>query len=232
MSGPIRVAVADDQPLLRATLAMLVGSTEDMVTVGEAGTGDQVVTIAARHRPDVVLMDVRMPGMDGLEATRRIRAAPELATVRVIILTTFDLDEYVYEALRAGAGGFLLKDIPPADLLAAIRVIAAGEALLAPTVTRRLIAEFTRRAETQAIIDRELSQVTGREREVLVLVARGLTNPEIAAHLGVGISTVKTHIRSLLAKLSVHDRAHLVIVAYETGLVAATRSGRGGRSPG
>ncbi|MEV4185131.1 response regulator transcription factor [Streptosporangium canum] len=222
----IRVAVADDQPLLRATLTMLVGTAADMVAVGEAGSGTQVVELAARTRPDVVLMDVRMPGMDGLAATRRIRADPALSQVRVVILTTFDLDEYVYEALRAGASGFLLKDIPPADLLAAIRVVASGEALLAPAVTRRLISEFARVAAVESRMARELAAVTGREREVLTLIARGLTNPEIAARLGLSISTVKTHVRRLLAKLDVHDRAQLVIVAYESGLVTAAKRSR------
>ncbi|MEW2114191.1 response regulator transcription factor [Streptomyces sp. NPDC005474] len=217
----IRVAVADDQPLLRATLTMLVGTADDMVAVGEAASGAQVVELAARTRPDVVLMDVRMPDMDGLAATRRIRADPALSEVRVVILTTFDVDEYVYDALRVGASGFLLKDIPPLDLLAAIRVVASGEALLAPAVTRRLIAEFARVAALEPRIARELAAVTGREREVLALIARGLTNPEIATRLGIGISTVKTHVRRLLAKLDVHDRAQLVIVAYESGLVTA-----------
>ncbi|MET8048672.1 response regulator transcription factor [Streptosporangium sp. NPDC005286] len=222
----IRVAIADDQPLLRATLTRLVGTADDMVAVGEAGTGDQVVELAARTRPDVVLMDVRMPDMDGLAATRNIRADPALSQVHIIILTTFDLDEYVYEALRAGASGFLLKDIPPADLLAAIRVVASGEALLAPTVTRRLIAEFARKEAAEPLIARELAAVTGREREVLTLIARGLTNPQIAAHLGLSISTVKTHVRRLLSKLDVHDRAQLVIVAYESGLVTAAKRSR------
>ncbi|MEV0351995.1 response regulator transcription factor [Nonomuraea sp. NPDC050680] len=222
----IRVAVADDQPLLRATLTMLVGTAADMVAVGEADSGTQVVELAARTRPDVVLMDVRMPGMDGLTATRRIRADPALSEVRVVILTTFDLDEYVYEALRAGASGFLLKDIPPVDLLAAIRVVASGEALLAPAVTRRLIAEFARVAAVESRMVRELAAVTGREREVLTLIARGLTNPEIAASLGLSISTVKTHVRRLLAKLDVHDRAQLVIIAYESGLVTAAKRSR------
>ncbi|MFD8534118.1 response regulator [Streptosporangium canum] len=222
----IRVAIADDQPLLRATLSLLVGTAPDMVAVGEAGTGDQIVELAARTGPDVVLMDVRMPYMDGLAATRSIRADPALSEVSVIILTTFDQDEYVYEALRAGASGFLLKDIPPADLLAAIRVVASGEALLAPTVTRRLIAEFTHRAAADALTARELTAVTGREREVLTLIARGLTNPQIAAHLSLSVSTVKTHVRRLLSKLDVHDRAQLVIVAYETGLVTAVKKSR------
>ncbi|MER6827547.1 response regulator transcription factor [Streptosporangium sp. NPDC000563] len=220
----IRVAIVDDQPLLRATLTMLVGTAADLVAVGEAGTGAQAVELAARTRPDVVLMDVRMPDMDGLEATRHILSDPSRAGARVVILTTFDLDEYVYAALRAGASGFLLKDIPPADLLAAIRVVASGEALLAPTVTRRLISEFTRRAAADALTARELTAVTGREREVLTLVARGLTNPQIAAHLRLSISTVKTHVRSLLSKLDVHDRAQLVIIAYESGLVSATKA--------
>ncbi|MEV7012859.1 response regulator transcription factor [Streptosporangium sp. NPDC051022] len=220
MTEPTRVLVADDQVLLRVGLRMLVETTSDLVVVGEAGTGEQAVELSGRLRPDVVLMDVRMPGLDGLEATRRIRAANGEA--RVVILTTFDLDEYVYAALRAGASGFLLKDIPPADLLAAIRVVASGEALLAPTVTRRLIAEFARRTDSEPPLARELSDVTGREREVLVLIARGLTNPEIAERLRVSLSTVKTHVRRLLGKLAVHDRAQLVIVAYETGLVSAS----------
>ncbi|WP_182904874.1 response regulator transcription factor [Microbispora sp. H13382] len=227
--GPIRVLLADDQELLRGSLRLLVDSTPGLVAVGEAGTGTRAVELARAERPDVVLMDVRMPGMDGIEATRRI-CAERLGT-RVLILTTFDLDEYVYAGLRAGASGFLLKNTPPADLLAAIRVIAAGEGLLAPSVTRRLIAQFAQstqfargpaaapnRAATGA-----LDGLTGREREVLTLVARGLSNLEIAANLHVSTATVKTHIGHLLAKLGARDRAQLVIAAYEGGLVSTSR---------
>ncbi|GLZ15756.1 DNA-binding response regulator [Actinomadura sp. NBRC 104425] len=212
----IRVLVADDQALVRGSFRLLVDTAPGMVAVGEAGTGAEAVELAARERPDVVLMDVRMPEMDGIEATRRICAASD---VRVLILTTFDLDAYVYAALRAGASGFLLKDTPPADLLAAVRVVAAGEALLAPAVTRRLIAEFVRRPEPSRPVARELDGVTPRELEVLELVARGLSNTEIADHLRLSLATVKTHIGHLLAKLHARDRAQLVIVAYETGVV-------------
>ncbi len=192
-----------------------------MTVVAEVGTGEQAVEAARRERPDVVLMDVRMPDMDGIEATRQICASPDTAGVRVLILTTFDLDSYVYGALRAGASGFLLKDTPPADLLAAIRVIAAGEALLAPTVTRRLITEFTRRAEPVRPLPRRLDSLTERERGVLRLIARGLSNMEVAEHLHLSIATVKTHVGHLLTKTEARDRAQLVIVAYETGLVSA-----------
>ncbi|GAA4071214.1 MULTISPECIES: response regulator transcription factor [Actinomadura] len=212
----IRVLVADDQALVRGSFRLLVDTAPGLVAVGEAGTGAEAVDLAARERPDVVLMDVRMPEMDGIEATRRICATSD---VRVLILTTFDLDAYVYAALRAGASGFLLKDTPPADLLAAVRVVAAGEALLAPTVTRRLIAEFVRRPEPSRPVARELDGVTSRELEVLELVARGLSNAEIADHLRLSLATVKTHIGHLLAKLHARDRAQLVIVAYETGVV-------------
>ncbi len=213
---------ADDQALLRGSFHVLVDTAPDLMAVGEAGTGAEAVELARRERPDVVLMDVRMPQMDGIEATRRICGSPETAGVRVLMLTTFDLDEYVYAALRAGASGFLLKDTPPGELLAAIRVIAVGEALLAPTVTRRLIAQFTRRPEPLRPLARELDGVTDREREVLALIARGLSNSEIAEHLHVSLATVKTHVGHLLAKLQARDRAQLVIVAYETGLVSAT----------
>ncbi|MEV4814145.1 response regulator transcription factor [Micromonospora tulbaghiae] len=215
----IRVLIADDQALLRGSFRLLVDSTPDFTTVGEAGTGVEAVALTAEHRPDVVLMDVRMPEMDGIEATRRICGDPATAGTRVVILTTFDLDEYVYGALRAGASGFLLKDTPPADLLAGIRVVAAGEGLLAPTVTRRLIDEFARRPEPARPLPRRLDGVTGREREVLTLIGRGLSNAELAGHLGLSPATVKTHVGRLLTKLAVRDRAQLVIVAYETGLV-------------
>ncbi|KOX09228.1 LuxR family transcriptional regulator [Micromonospora sp. NRRL B-16802] len=216
--------IADDQALLRGSFRLLVDLAPDCTTVGEAGTGVEAVALTAQHRPDVVLMDVRMPEMDGIEATRRICADPAIAGSRVIILTTFDLDEYVYGALRAGASGFLLKDTPPADLLTGIRVVAAGEGLLAPTVTRRLIDEFARRAEPARPLPRRLSGVTDREREVLTLIGRGLSNTELATHLSLSQATVKTHVGRLLTKLSVRDRAQLVIVAYETGLVGSGAS--------
>ncbi|MEU5670533.1 response regulator transcription factor [Micromonospora sp. NPDC047753] len=221
----IRVLIADDQALLRGSFRLLVDLSPDCTTVGEAGTGAEAVALTGQHRPDVVLMDVRMPEMDGIEATRRICADPATADTRVIILTTFDLDEYVYGALRAGASGFLLKDTPPANLLTGIRVVAAGEGLLAPTVTRRLIDEFARQPEPTRPLPRQLDGVTDREREVLALIARGLSNAELAAHLNLSQATVKTHVGRLLTKLAVRDRAQLVIVAYETGLVGPHRSG-------
>ncbi|MER5442349.1 response regulator transcription factor [Streptomyces sp. NPDC002790] len=223
--GPIRVLVADDQAMVRGSFRALVDHTPDMTTVDEAATGAEAVDIACRERPDVVLMDVRMPELDGIEATRRISSHPDLSGVRVLILTTFDLDEYVYAALRAGAAGFLLKDTPPAEVLTAIVVIAAGESLLAPSVTRRLIAEFARRPEPGRPPSRSLDGITDRELEVLGLIARGLSNAEIAEHLHLSLATVKTHIGRLLAKLGARDRAQLVIVAYETGLVGDRRRG-------
>ncbi|MFC5754083.1 response regulator [Actinomadura rugatobispora] len=217
MTEPVRVLIADDQVLLRGSLRVLLETTPGFEVAGEAGDGAEAVDLAARTKPDVILMDVRMPEMDGIEATRRV--CSDAPAVRVLILTTFDLDAYVYAALRAGASGFLLKDTLPADLLAAVRVVASGEALLAPTVTRRLIAEFASRPETSAPPVRELEALTSREREVLALIARGLSNTELAAHLQLSVATVKTHIGHLLAKLHARDRAQLVIVAYETGLV-------------
>jgi DNA-binding NarL/FixJ family response regulator len=206
------VLVADDQALLRGSFRVLVDSDPELTVVGEAGTGRAAVELALTTRPDVVLMDVRMPDLDGIEATRQICA--ETADVRVLMLTMFDLDTYVYAALRAGASGFLLKDTPPADLLAAIRVVAAGEALLAPTVTRRLIDRFVRDHGPAP-----LAGVTDREREVLVLVARGLANAEIAERLRVSLATVKSHVSHLLTKVGARDRTQLVIAAYEAGLV-------------
>ncbi|MES9542354.1 response regulator [Actinomadura sp. NPDC000600] len=213
----LSVLVADDQALLRGSFRVLIDTAPGLRTVGEAGTGAEAVELAARERPDVVLMDVRMPEMDGIEATQRICA--ELPGVRVLILTTFDLDTYVYSALRAGASGFLLKDTPPADLLSAIRVVASGESLLAPSVTRRLIAEFVRRPGPAQPPPAGLDALTDREREVLTLIARGLSNTELAEHLHLSPATVKTHIGHLLAKLHARDRAQLVITAYETGLI-------------
>jgi len=215
----IRVLVADDQALVRGTVRLLVDTAPDLEVIGEAATGAEAVEIATSQKPDVLLMDIRMPVMDGIEATRQITQCPETADVRILILTTFDLDAYVYAALRAGASGFLLKDTPPADLLTAIRIIAAGDALLAPAVTRRLIAEFARRPEPGQQPTGTLEGVTDREREVLTLIARGLSNAEIAQALHVTMATAKTHVSRLLAKLAARDRAQLVMVAYETGLV-------------
>ncbi|WP_460403812.1 response regulator [Actinophytocola sediminis] len=214
----VRVLIADDQQLLRASFAVLVGAAAGLEVVGEAGDGLQAVEQATALRPDVVLMDIRMPNLDGIEATRRICGAPATAAVKVLILTTYDLDSYVYSALQAGASGFLLKDTPAGDLLSAIRVVAGGEALLAPTVTRRLIEEFARQPQPRQRPTRSLNGITAREREVLGLVGRGLSNHEIADHLVVSMATVKTHIGQLLAKLHARDRAQLVIAAYESGL--------------
>ena len=216
----IRVAVADDQPLVRAGFGALVAHTADLELAGEAANGEEAVSLAAKERPDVLLMDIRMPVLDGIEATRRITTDPLCEGVRVVILTTFDLDEYVYDALRVGASGFLLKDARPEDLLAAIRIVATGEALLAPSVTRRLIERFAA-APAQARTDpAALAALTDREREVLTLVARGLSNAELAERIHVSPATAKTHVGHLLTKLDARDRAQLVMLAYETGLVA------------
>jgi DNA-binding NarL/FixJ family response regulator len=215
----IRVLVADDQALVRGSFRLLVDTDPGLQVIGEAATGAEAVQIATREKPDVLLMDIRMPVMDGIAATRQITGSPQTAGVRVLILTTFDLDDYVYAALRAGASGFLLKDTPPADLLAAIRVIAAGDALLAPAITRRLIAEFARRPQPGQRPASTLEDVTEREREVLTLIGRGLSNAEIAQALHITMATTKTHVSRLLAKLGARDRAQLVITAYETGLI-------------
>ena len=215
----IRVAIADDQELVRAGFKALIDSADDLEVVGEAANGEESLELVRQEHPDVVLMDIRMPQMDGVEATARIRALDEAGGVRVLILTTFDLDEYVHEALRAGASGFLLKDTSPKDLLQAIRVVAGGEALLAPSVTRRLIAEFTARPRPDRTPPAALDALTEREREVLSLVAHGMSNPEIAQQLVVSPATVKTHMSRILAKLNARDRAQLVMIAYETGLV-------------
>ena len=217
----IRVVVADDQVLVRSGFTMLLSGEDDIEVVGEASNGVEAVALAASVHPDVMLMDVRMPVMDGLEATRRISGDPSMASTRVVILTTFDLDEYVHEALRAGASGFLLKDTLPAELLTAVRVVADGDALIAPRITRRLIEEFARRPEPSAAsaTGAALDQLTEREREVLELVSKGQSNAEIAAGLYVSHATVKTHVSRLLMKLDARDRAQLVMIAYETGVV-------------
>jgi DNA-binding NarL/FixJ family response regulator len=218
--GPIRVLVVDDQELVRAGFCVILEATDGITVVGEAGNGADAVAATARHAPDVVLMDIRMPGMDGLEAARQITSARDPRSVpRVVMLTTFDLDDYVYEALRAGASGFLLKDAPRADLVAAVRAAAAGDALLAPSVTRMLIEAFARRPPAAAPAPSRLASLTARERDILLLVARGHSNAEIAARLYVGEATVKTHVGHVLGKLGLRDRVQAVILAYETGLV-------------
>jgi DNA-binding NarL/FixJ family response regulator len=222
----IRVLIADDQALLRGSFRVLVDLEADLTTVAEAGTGQEALALARQHCPHVVLMDVRMPVMDGIEATRQICADPRTRDTKVLILTTFDLDEYVYGALRAGASGFLLKDTPPTDLLAAIRLIATGEALLAPSVTRRLIAEFARSPHHGRPAPPALDAVTDREREVLILIARGLSNAELAERLNISLATVKSHVSRLLTKLYARDRAQLVIAAYETALVSPAQLDR------
>jgi DNA-binding NarL/FixJ family response regulator len=214
-----RVLVVDDEALLRTAFRSLIDSEDDLEVVGEAADGRQAAELSARLQPDVVVMDVRMPAMDGIEATRQITGAGSAAP-RVLILTTFDLDEYVFEALRAGASGFTLKSRPLDELLSAIRLVASGEALLAPSVTRRLIAQFGSRSNRLPAERRQdLERLTEREREVLVLVAQGLSNSELAKKLYVSLPTVKTHVSRLLAKLGARDRAQLVIFAYEAGLV-------------
>jgi DNA-binding NarL/FixJ family response regulator len=210
----VRVVLADDQPLIRAGLRVLIADTPDIEVVGEASTGTQAVDLVRDLRPDVVVMDIRMPDTDGIAATRTIRAGSDGA--RVLILTTFDDDEYVYAALRAGASGFLVKDMALDDILAAIRVVAAGDALIAPSVTRRLIEAFVDRPRPSP--KRALDGVTEREREVLALVGRGLSNSEIAAHLVISVATAKAHVSRLFTKLDARDRVHLVIIAYENGL--------------
>jgi DNA-binding NarL/FixJ family response regulator len=213
----IRVGLADDQGLVRSGFAALLDAEDDMTVVGQAGNGEEAVHLAVRHQPDVLLMDIRMPVLDGIEATRRIAARHDLAGVHVIILTTFDLDEYIFDALRAGAAGFLVKDTDAAELIRGVRVVAAGEALLSPAVTRRLIAEFASQTRTPRRIA-GLAELTAREREVVTLIAAGLSNEEIAARLYVSGSTVKTHAGRAMMKLSARDRAQLVVFAYETGL--------------
>ncbi|WP_436493058.1 response regulator [Actinokineospora sp. HUAS TT18] len=217
----IRVVLADDQALVRAGFRLLLETEDGFEVCAEAADGEQAVASAKAHRPDVVVMDIRMPGVDGLVATRRITGDADLAGVRVLVLTTFDLDDYVYEALRAGASGFLLKDTDPVELLRAIRVVAAGESLLAPTVTRRLIAEFVARPGRR-VDAKALRVLTEREREVLTLVAAGLSNAEIAGRLVISPATARTHVSRILGKVDARDRAQLVVLAYESGLVRPT----------
>ena len=216
----IRVVVVDDQALLRAGFGVLLDSAADLDVVGSAANGAEAIDLVVQTQPDVVLMDIRMPVMDGLEATRRILADQRCAGVRVLILTTFDLDEYVFAALRAGASGFLLKDTPPADLLEGVRVVAAGEALLSPGITKHLIEAFVKRhAETVEAESPTIDVLTDRERDVLSLVAKGLSNAEIGSQLYVSRATVKTHVARILTKLSARDRAQLIVIAYESRLV-------------
>jgi DNA-binding NarL/FixJ family response regulator len=217
----IRVLIADDQLLIRAGFRVLIDSAEDLAVVGEASDGNQAVALAKSERADVVLMDIRMPGADGLEATRRISADEDLAGVKILILTTFELDEYVYLSLRAGASGFLGKGVDPDDLLAAIRLVAAGESLLSPTATRSLIARFLAQPSKVATAGApaRLEGLTEREREIVALVAEGLTNDDIAGQLVISAMTVKTHVNRAMAKLDLRDRAQLVVAAYQSGLV-------------
>ena len=229
----ISVLVVDDDTLVRAGLRMMIETQDDLVVAGEAANGDEAVVMARDLAPDVVLMDVRMPGLDGIEATRRITASSrgddDDDPPKVVILTTFEIDQYVYEAVRAGASGFLLKRTPPEDLLAGIRTVADGDALLSPSVTRRLMREFARATTTGGsptdVTNRDLSRLTDREREVLIHIGHGLANREIARELNLGESTVKTHVKRILMKLALRDRVHAVVYAYETGLLAPRTRG-------
>ena len=214
----IRVILADDQALVRAGFGALLAAEEGIEVVGEAADGAEAVQLARRMLPDLVLMDIRMPGMDGLQATREITRDPALSGVRVVVLTTFQLDDYVFEALRFGASGFLVKDIEPAELVRGVRAVASGDALLAPSVTRRLIEEFVARSKEPGVVA-ELGFLTDREREVVGLVAEGLSNAEIADRLFVSAATVKTHVSRAMTKLHARDRAQLVVIAFESGLV-------------
>ncbi len=216
---PIRVVLADDQVLVRAGFRMILEAQSDIEVVGEAGDGTQAVDAARRLKPDIVLMDIRMPGMDGIEATRRLAGPGVESPVKVVILTTYDLDEYVFDALAAGASGFLLKHVPPEELVRGVRAAAAGDALLAPSVTRRLIEEFAKRRAPVRWKSTDVESLTEREREVLRLLARGRSNQEIAAELHVGEATIKTHVAHVLDKLDLRDRVQAVILAYELGLV-------------
>jgi DNA-binding NarL/FixJ family response regulator len=219
MSRMIRAVVVDDQALVRLGLKVLLESEDDITLVGEAGDGREALDVVRRARPDVVLMDIRMPVMDGIEALKQIAADPSLAATKVLVLTTFELDEYVFEALRAGAGGFLIKDTEPAELLRAIRTVAAGESLLSPTVTKRLISAFVSGPARRPSPHPQLGTLTEREREIVAQVAEGLTNDEIAAKLVLSPATVRTHVSRAMVKLHARDRAQLVVFAYQSGLV-------------
>lgn len=218
MAAPIRVVLADDQALVRAGFRSLLDAQDDIEVVGEASSGDEAVGLASELSPDVVLMDIRMPGMDGLAATRAIAEDERLADVKIVVLTTFGLDEYVFEAIRSGASGFLVKDTEPDELVQAVRVVAGGDALLSPSVTRQLLAEFASRAK-EPIQATGLEELTEREREIVALVGEGLSNQEIAARLFVSPATAKTHVSRAMGKLGARDRAQLVVIAYESGLV-------------
>jgi DNA-binding NarL/FixJ family response regulator len=226
----IRVVLADDQALVRAGFRALIDSETDLEVVAEAGDGHEALELVGRHHPDVVLMDIRMPRLDGIEATRRISSDRRLRDVRIVILTTFETDEYVFEGLRAGASGFLVKDTDPGELLHAVRVVAGGESLLSPSVTRRLIAEFATQARPLPS-DGRLDSLTEREREVMTLVASGLSNDEIAERLVVSPATVKTHVSRVMGKLDARDRAQVVVLAYESGLVQPGRMAADERIP-
>jgi DNA-binding NarL/FixJ family response regulator len=215
----IRVLLADDQDLIRFGLRVLLDGEDDLAVVGDAADGLHAVELARRLRPDVVLMDVRMPGIDGIEATGRIVADPQLGATKVIVLTTFEIDEYVFDALRAGASGFLIKDTKPAELLRAVRLVAAGDALLSPSVTRRVVREFALRPSRTVKPHPQLAALTERERETVTLVAEGLTNDEIAARLTISPATARTHVGRAMVKLGARDRAQLVVFAYQSGLV-------------
>jgi DNA-binding NarL/FixJ family response regulator len=217
----IRVVIADDQGMVRAGLRALLSAEDDIEVAGEAADGEQAVEVVRRTRPDVVLMDVRMPGVDGIEATRRLAEHSSLSGVKVLVLTTFELDEYVFEALRAGAGGFLLKDEEPAELVRAVRIVASGESLLSPSVTRRVVEKFAGGVSPAAAVSVDgLDELTEREREIVALVGTGLSNHEIADQLVISPATARTHVSRAMLKLSARDRAQLVVFAYEAGLVA------------
>ena len=215
----VRVGVVDDQPLIRTGLRSMIDHAADLEFIGEAADGEKALELARQQRPDVMLMDIRIPVLDGIEATRRITADADLAGVRVVMLTTFDVDDYVHAAIRAGASGFLLKDAPPEDVLDAIRVVARGDALLAPSVTRRIIEELATRPDPDRPTPPQLDILTDREREVLALVGRGLSNVDIGARLYVSPATAKTHVSHVMTKLYARDRAQLVVIAYESGLI-------------